>query len=123
MALHRIKALMRFSNASGMAQWALNNLAVRHQMAVHINVGTDAEEPAVNAVVADGPNHQIYSCDLSLMDEAHAIDAFNTLSAIIPWAAAFEDSSVEGFIERHVCRHDETPPQPCEAIQRVQVPA
>ena len=99
-------------------------MAVRYQMAVHINVGTDAEEPPINEVI-EGGDHRVFECDLPLMDEAHAADAYNTLTAasVTAHAVAFPEGEGPGFVEHHTCRHDETPRQPCTVVNRQEVPA
>lgn len=112
---------MRFSGASGMATWCRDNLAVRYQQAVHINPGSNAEEAPLNEVVAEG-DHQIFRCDLPLLDAAHAADAYATLSAITSWVVAEpDDTTGPSYIEQHTCHHDETPRQPCEVVSRVEV--
>lgn len=119
MPLNRIRAKLRFTNSSGMAAWCQANMGVRHGQAVHINEGLANEESKKNEVVADGASHSIYSCDLPLMNEAHAIDAYSTLMAIMAWVQPFA-SAEDGvnFLERHTCYHDEETPQQCIINQR-----
>ena len=127
--LNRLQARIRFTKASGLATWAYNQMAVRHGQAIHINEGLANEEPAVNEVTEDGADHEVYTCDLPLMDEAHADDAYNTLTA----GSVFHPDYVSGFddgeggvtpsyVERHDCYHDETPTKPCAVVAVKRIP-
>ena len=120
MAINRVRARLRFTNASGLAAWAEANMAVRYNQAISINEGLANEELKRNEVVADGPNHSVFNLDVPLMDEANAIDAFNTLNA--PSVAAQIEVEEGGlcFIERHTCYHDEDPPQGCTIDERIE---
>lgn len=108
---------MRFPTSSGMATWCRDNMAVRHEQAVHINDGTEAEEPKRNEVTDDG-DHQIFRCDLPLMDDAHAADAFSTINGVMGWAVPLGDEAGPSWVEHHTCHHDETPGKPCEVVSR-----
>ena len=112
---------MRFPTSSGMATWARDNMAVRYQQAVHIRAGEPAEEPPVNEVVDDG-NRQVFRCDLPLMDEAHAIDAFATLTDanVLGQSEAHpdEDGPVPSWVDRHTCDHDEDVRSGCVVVDR-----
>lgn len=115
--------------ASGMATWCRDQMAVRYDQAVHINQGDPNEELAVNEVTPDDPDHEIFTCDLPLMDEAHADDAYATLTD----ASVFNETYVSGFddggggvtpsyVERHDCHHDETPTKPCVTVAVKRIP-
>lgn len=108
--LHRFRANLVFNTSSGMATWARDNLAVRYQQATHINEGLRNHEPKRNEIQDDGAR-QVWTCDLPLIDRAHAADAYSTIDAIWPWVRA-------GWIEHHACRHDETPSAPCALVSR-----
>ena len=114
--LHRIRAHMRFTVASGLATWCRDNMQVRFEQAVHVNEGLANEEPKRNEVTDHG-SHEEYHCDLPLMDEAHAIDAFNTLSDanVLGQSLAIpdEDGARPSWVERHTCHHEQVPVQPC----------
>lgn len=114
MSLHRFKCRLRFTAASGMGPWARDQMAVRHAMAVHINEGAANEELKRHQLTDDG-DHQIYECDLPLLDESHAASAYDTMATLKPW---IESDDVECFIEHHVCYHDETPVKPCVIVRR-----
>ena len=124
MALHRIRARLRFTTASGMATWCRDNMAVRHGQAVHINEGLANEELKFNEVVASGDSHQEFRCDLPLMDEAAAVDAFSTLTpqSLKDQMVPLEDEESIAFVEHHTCGHDESPPLPCVVVDRYEVP-
>lgn len=115
MAINRIRARLRFANSSGMAAWCKSNMAVRLTQATHLNENLANEELKKNEVTADGASHSIYECDLPLMNEAHAISAYDTLNSITAWVVSFANPDEEGhcFIERHTCYHDEEEPQGC----------
>ena len=124
--VHRVRASVRFTKASGLGPWAKAQMDVRYAQAIHLNEGLANEEPKRNEVVA-GEDHDIFICDLPLMNEAHAVDAFNTLTA----ASVFHPQHVSAFpgedggpswVERHTCGHDEDPPQPCVVQQRKELP-
>ena len=121
MALNRIRANVRYPKSSGMATWSRDQMSVRYTQAVTIKPGLNNEEKLFNEVVEDDADHDIFRCDLPLQDAAAAEDAFATLTAASvfdPYAVDFEDGS-PSWIEHHKCRHDETPQQPCEAIDKV----
>ena len=113
MSLHRVRAHVRLGG--GLATWARDQMAVRHGQAVHINEGLDNEEPKRNEVV-DG---DLFICDLPLMNEAHAIDAYNTLTSasVLAWVVAPGEEE-QWYIERHTCHHDEDPVLPCAVNER-----
>lgn len=98
-------------------------MAVRYQQAVHIRAGEPAEEEPVNTVTDDG-DFQVFRCDLPLMDEAHAQDAFNTLSDhnVLGQALELDGEGAPSRVDRHVCYHDESPPEPCHVVQRAEEP-
>ena len=127
--LNRVRARIRFTASSGMAGWAKAQMDVRYGQAVHINEGDPNEEPAVNQVTEDGADHEIFTCDLPLMDAAHADDAYNTLTA----ESVFNSTYVSGFddgeggvtpsyVERHDCFHDTTPNMPCAGVAIKRIP-
>lgn len=119
MAIHRIRCSMRFTKTSGMAPWVYAQMDVRYGQAVHINEGLAEEEQKRNEVIEDG-DHEFAICDLPLMNEAHAVDAFNTLSdASVMAHIEDDDQGGPSWIEHHICRHDETPNKPCEIISKV----
>ena len=128
MSLHRIRARIRFTNSSGLATWARDQMAVRHGQAVHINEGLENEEPKYNETFTAGPDHTGFRCDLPLMDAAHAQDAFNTLTAGSVFhpahVSAFpgEDGPEPSFVEYHLCKNGDTPTQPCEMVDRAILP-
>jgi len=129
--LYRLRANVRFTKSSGLATWARDQMNVRHGQAVHINEGLSNEEPKYNEILEDdtSTDHEVFSCDLPLMDEAHAQDAFNTLTD----ASVFNETYVSAFpgegnedspswVERHNCYHDENPPNPCVTVERKTLP-
>ena len=124
--LHRVRAAVRFTQQSGLATWCRDNMAVRYQMAVHIRPGTQADEEPVNVVVQDG-QHQVFRCDLPLMDSAHAIDALTTLSAPTVLGVSEPLPSGEGarpsWVEYHVCDHDEDDRSGCVVVERREGPS
>jgi len=113
MSIHRVRAHVRLGG--GMAVWARDQMTVRYGQAVHLNEGLANEEVKRNEVI-DG---NLFICDLPLMNEAHAIDAYNTLTsaAVLAWVVAPGEEE-QWFIERHVCHHDEQPPLPCVSVER-----
>ena len=113
MAINRVRARLRFTNASGMAAWAKANMEVRYTQAIHLNEGLANEELKKNDFIADGASHGMYELDIPLMNEAHAIDAYNTLNAIMSWVVPENPNSEECFLERHTCYHDEGTPSGC----------
>ena len=116
--LHRVIARLRFTKASGMAPWAHAQMAVRHGMAVHINEGEDNAEPKYNEVIDEG-SEQILRCNLPLLNEAHAADAYATLTVGSVWAWLSAPHPGETlFVEHHTCGHDETPHVPCAVVAR-----
>ena len=127
--LNRLRARVRFTKASGMADWAKAQMDVRYGQAVHINQGEPNEELAVNEVTPDDPDHEIFVCDLPLMDEAHADDAYATLTS----ASVFNSTYVSGFddgeggvtpsyVERHDCDHHEPDRQGCKVVAVKRIP-
>lgn len=124
--LHRVRAHMRFTRASGLATWCRDNMAVRHGQAVHIRQGEPAAEAPRNETSRDG-NSDEFACDLPLMDEAHAIDAVNTLSAptVLGQSQPIPDGlggSRASWVERHVCDHDEDVRTGCVVADRREGP-
>ena len=119
--LHRVRAHMRFSRNSGLATWCRDNMAVRYQQAVHIRQGEPAEEPPVNEVADDG-DRQVFRCDLPLMDEAHAIDAFNTLSDANVLGQSEPhpdpDGAAPSWVDRHQCDHQDDVRSGCVVVDR-----
>lgn len=126
MLLHRVRAVMRFRRAQGLATWCRDNMAVRFEQAVHIRPDTQASEPPVNEVVADG-GRDVFRCDLPLMDEAHAIDAVNTLSAATVLGQSeplpIRGETAPSWVERHVCDHAEDDRTGCVVADRREGPA
>ena len=119
---------MRFTSASGLANWCKAQMDVRYGQAVHIRQGEPSEESPRNEVEDTGDGHEIFFCDLPLMNEAHAVDAFATLSDhnVLGQALPFEDDGVEedvpSWVERHVCDHAEDVRQGCAVAQRAENP-
>ena len=115
--LHRLRANLRFTAASGMAAWAQAQMAVRYAQAVHIREGEVNEELKRNEIIDEGAV-QVFVCDLPLLDQAHAADAYNTLTnaSVLTWLASGEPGS--SWVEHHTCRHDETPPSACSVVSR-----
>jgi hypothetical protein len=126
MLLHRVRAIIQFQQAQGLATWCRDNMAVRFAQAVHIRPGEMGDEPAVNEVVAAPNSRQVFRCDLPLMDEAHAIDAVATLSDANvlgqsePTPAA--DRTAPSWVERHVCDHAEDDRTGCVVVDRREGP-
>lgn len=98
-------------------------MAVRHGQAVHVNEGLANEESKLNEIAASGDLHQEFRCDLPLMDESHAVDAYNTLTSITAQMVLFESDEEVAFVEHHTCGHDEDPPVPCVVVSRHEVTA
>ena len=128
MPLHRIRARIRFTNSSGLATWARDQMAVRHEQAVNINEGLANEELKYNETFAAGQDHTGFRCDLPLMDAAHAQDAFNTLTAASVFhpahVSAFdgEDGPEPSFVERDECDHGDTERSGCVIVDYAQLP-
>ena len=124
--LNRVRAHMRFTRNSGLATWARDNMQVRYEQAVHIRQGEPAEEAPVNEVVDDG-DRQVFRCDLSLMDEAHAIDAFATLTDANVLGQSEphpdDDGPVPSWVDRHQCDHDEDDRAGCAVDERAEGPS
>ena len=124
--LHRVRAHMRFTAASGLAVWCRDNMDIRYQQAVHIRQGEPAEEPPVNEVTDDG-DRQVFRCDLPLMDEAHAIDAFATLSDANVLGQSEPHPTLDGpelsWVDRHQCDHDEDDRAGCAVDERAEGPS
>ena len=117
MAINRVRARLRFTNASGLATWAKANMEVRYTQAIHLNEGLANEELKKNDFIADGASHGMYELDIPLMNEAHAIDAYNTLNAIMAWVVPETDGDC--FLERHTCYHDEGSPSGCVVNDKI----
>ena len=115
--LHRLKSRLVFPKSSGMATWARDQMAVRHGQAVHINEGEDNEEPKYNDITDYGNDLQEVKCDLPLLDENHAIDAYNTLTDASVWAWLADGAGVN-WVEHHTCDHDETVRTGCKTQSR-----
>jgi len=75
MSVYRVRAYVRLGG--GLATWARDQMAVRYSQAIHLNEGLENEELKKNEVT----DTNLFECDLPLMDEAHAIDAYNTLTS------------------------------------------
>ena len=117
---------MRFTSGSGLAQWCKDQMDVRYQQAVVINEGAANEEAPLNEV-RNEDDEQVFACDLPLADESAAEDAFTTLSDhnVLGQALMLDEYdaySVKSWIEHHICRHDEMPPQPCQVMSREKAP-
>ena len=115
--LHRLRARLVFSKSSGMAQWCKNQMSVRHGQAAHINKGENNEEPKYNILEEwDADNDEI-RCDLPLLDQSHAEDAFNTLTDATVWAHLADGVGVH-WVEHHICDHDESQRSGCVTQSR-----
>ena len=118
--LNRVRANMLFPTSSGMAQWAVDNLAVRYQQAVHIRQGEPAEEAPLNEFTEQG-DYQLFRCDLPLLDAAHATDAVETLAGIFAWTEPESDGeggTTPAWVEHHQCDHDDDVRSGCVVVDR-----
>ena len=124
--LDRVRAHMRFTRNSGLATWCRDNMQVRYQQAVHIRPGEAAEEAPVNEVTDDG-DRQVFRCDLPLMDEAHAIDAFATLTDANVLGQSephpSQDEAVPSWVDRHQCDHEDDIRSGCVVMARSEGPS
>ena len=124
MAVYRTQASIRFTKESGYATWAYNQMKVRREQAVHLNKNKKNKELAHNTVV-EHDNYELFSCDLPLLDESHAKDAFNTLAAVIhpAWVYIPEDEEEDSsWVKWQTCYHDETPTRPCKVHNTERLP-
>ena len=115
--LHRLRARLVFPKSSGMAQWCYDQMTVRYDQAVHVNEGAANEESKYNIVQEYDADNDEFKCDLPLMDEAHAIDAYNTLSDASVWAWLADGVGVN-WVEHHTCDHDEVVRSGCVTQSR-----
>jgi hypothetical protein len=105
----RFQAYMRFTPASGMGQWCVDQMAVRMGMAFHLRENSPAAEMSYATVDAEGT----FRCDAmwpnnrqDLADDTQA--QFATLG---PWLRP--DTEDTSWMQTHVCAHDVEPPQSC----------
>lgn len=100
-------------------------MAVRYGQAVYINQGLANEESKRNEIASDGSDNEVFECDLPLMNEAAAVDAYSTLTApsIRGHMIPFDADQETAFVEHHTCGHDEDPPTPCVVVSRHEVTA
>lgn len=121
--LHRLRAHVAYTTASGLATWSRDQMAVRYEQAVHIREGEPAEEAPVNEITDVG-DLQVFRCDLPLMDEAAAADALATLTSDAVFGQAQpipgDLSDRPSFVEHHLCDHDEDDRSGCTIIDRVE---
>lgn len=117
MTLHRLRARLVFPASSGMAQWAKDQLQVRHDQATHINEGAKNEEQKYNILNDYEDDKQEIKCDLPLLDEAHAQDAYATLTDASVWTHLAEGVGVN-WVEHHTCDHDEEVRTGCKTVSR-----
>ena len=115
--LHRLRARLVFPKSSGMAQWGYNQMAVRYDQAVHINPDAGNEEPKYNIKQEYDTDNEEFKCDLPLMDEAHAINAYNTLTDASVWSYLVDGVGVN-WVEHHTCDHDEAVKSGCVTQSR-----
>lgn len=104
--VHRLLVKLIFPKSSGMATWCRDQMQVRHNQAVDINANKDNAEPKFNTVNDHDANNQVFRCNLPLLDEAHAIDAYNTLTDASIWAWLANNVGLH-YVEHHTCDHDE----------------
>ena len=112
---------MRFPAGHWGPQWCHDQMAVRYQQAVHIRQGEAAEESPSNVVDGD-----LFRCDLPLMDEAAAQDAFATLSdhnvlgVTVPLDG---DDPAPSWVEYHLCDHADSVRDGCTVVLSADGPA
>jgi hypothetical protein len=101
--LHRLRVHMRFPEGHWGPQWCYDQMAVRFTSAAFINPGKANRESALNYM-----SGSIYKCDIPLVNEIRAIDAFNTLSdpSILGVTVRLSDDNEHSWVERHICDHD-----------------
>lgn len=124
MALHRVRAHLRFTTVSGLATWCRDNMAVRYTAAVSVNAEAANAEIKRNEIVSEGAT-QRFRCDLPLLDSSHAADAYNTLSAIIGQTQAIPASrgTRRSWLEHHTCDHADSTHSGCARVSFTQGPA
>ena len=112
----RLRARLRFTNASGLGPWAYAQNEVRLGMAVTLNGGTPYQEVSFHSVVTTGPTagRGLYTADLAFPEDRHdlAVDTYNTLTAPSVIAPVYLNPPSTGypptysFVEVHHCLHD-----------------
>lgn len=106
----RLRARLRFSAGSGMAQWCFDQNATRLGQAYHLNPGTVNEERSHHEVVDD-----VYICDLIFPELALAQDTWNTITdaSVLAWLRPDDMSrpASRSSADMHQCVH-ETPGVP-----------
>lgn len=114
MPAYRLRARLRFSVGSGMAQWCFDQNVVRLGQAYHLNPGTANEERSKHSVVAD-----VYTCDLIFPELALAVDTWATITAaaVLAWIRP-DDPAGRSWADMHQCAH-ETPGVLCPAREWV----
>lgn len=115
MALHRLRAHMRFPEGHWGPQWCYDQMTVRYGQATHIRQGEPSEESPVNIV--DGA---FFRCDLPLVDESAALDALATLSDqnILGQTIPIEpgEDYEPSWVEYHLCDHEDDVRSGCQVI-------
>lgn len=115
MAAFRLRARLRFSAGSGMAQWCFDQNTVRLGQAYHLNEGELDEEQSHHEVAAD-----VYTCDLVFPEQPLATDTWNTIldPSVTVWLRP-DDPDDASFADMHQCAHEAQPPTPCPAREWV----
>lgn len=88
-------------------------MAVRYDQATHINEGLANEEQKYNIKREWDSDNNEFLCDLPLLDESHAADAFNTMTAASVWAWLTDGVGVN-WVEHHTCDHDQDERDGCK---------
>lgn len=116
MAAFRLRAHLRFSVGSGMAQWCFDQNTVRLGQAYHLNEGQLNEEQSKHSVADD-----VYSCDLVFPELALAQDTWNTIldPSVTAWLRPDEPVDDRSWADMHQCAHEAEPPTPCPAREWV----
>lgn len=107
MTLYRVRAHMRFTESSGLATQARDEMAKRSP--VIIRPGEPPEEPPVNKVVDDGDRRE-YVGDLPLPDEADAADGYALLADALADSEPLPGEtgpSRPSWVQRHTCHHED----------------
>lgn len=111
MAAFRLRARLRFSAGSGMAQWCFDQNTVRLGQAYHLNEGQLNEEQSHHEVTDD-----VYSCDLVFPELALAQDTWNTIldPSVTVWLRAdVDEPGQQSWADMHQCEHETEPPTLC----------
>ena len=120
---YRVQTSVLFPKSSGMATWCKDQMDVRYDQAVHLKEGEKNEEQKKNKVVEIDADNERFICDLPLLDQDHAQDAFNILTDDSVWFYAIgadNEEDVGSYVNLHKCGHDEMPQIPCEDIDNKQ---